>query len=377
MTGFVPQVAASSCAASKSYGYPDEAVFASMRRTATEATCALNLPIAQLQRQHPSAFLSVAYASARCHLQLLQDPLWFATLGAAHACQRSSNRQAVCDAEVHLSAAAKEGSAVAAEITNAATALGQGDPVLRLQAAALLGEAATKLQSIGEKLSSSDSKPPETARNGSAEHSEDDAHHIAAAAERAASALQLWHFRLMALPFSLSVVTLGARGAAPWRPQPCSGLSGVAATPVLQNPFGVDEMLLLQQHIQLAISFINTLAIRIPHELEHHQICCVRALQQAQQVLLQLDSSAATAASDTTPEAAAVPDAAALCSDASLGSAVPPCTSPLLARQDRSAALPVFPPRATPAATSKTLVAVLQCMPLNLGLVVLVMFFEN
>ncbi|CDJ67624.1 hypothetical protein, conserved [Eimeria necatrix] len=359
MTGSAPPLVASSHAASESCGWPDEASEASTRRTAAKAAWPRSYPFVQLERKHPLAFTSVAAASAKCHLQLLQDPLWFASLAAARAVHRSGGGRAVCGEEVHLSAAAKEGAAVAAEIATAAAALGQGDPVLRLQAAALLGEAAAQLQSIGEKLSSSDSEQPATARSGPLRPSED-AQCSAAAAERAASALQLWHFRLMALPFSLSIVTLGARGAAPWRPRPCSGLSGVAATPLMQPPFGADELLLLQQHIQLAISFINTLAIRIPHKLEHLQLRCMHTLQQAQQLLLQLDLSAAMPAPETASEAAEEPVGAALCPDASIADVLPHTSSLLLGTQDRGVALPVVPARATPAAMSKMLVAFLR-----------------
>ena len=281
------------------------------RRTAAARRAKTAAAALQLRRRHPAAFAAVAAAadSAGGHLQLLQDPLWLATLGAAHAWQQrgdsSSNRSTSSYREyLDLPAALEEGAAVAEAARAAAAAAGEDDPFVRLDAAVLVGEAAELLHAIGEASGASDgggAAAPAVAAAG--EHLPP----VAAATQGMAHALELWQLRLSALPFSLSLLTLAARGAAAWRPQPCSGLSGVAATPLLQIPAAGQELLLLLQQLAAAQQLLASMdAVALPQQMQHLRLRCMQALQQAQQLTAQLALPAATAAATATFAEAAV-----------------------------------------------------------------------
>ncbi|CDJ27783.1 uncharacterized protein EMH_0093790 [Eimeria mitis] len=286
------------------------------------ATCFARSSILQLQRQYPAAFAAIASAAASPgQLQLLQDPLWLTAMGAVHAWEHNTNIESRCNREAEkLSAAAEEGSTIAAAIRDAAKRVGEEDPLVRLHAAALLGEAAALLQSLGEGIAASSLHSSAAGQTSTSSASENN-QCLAAAAERAANALELWHLRLMALPVSVSLVSLGSRGATPWKPRPCSALSGVAAAPLLQLPTATDELLLLHQQVRMVLTFLASIDAGALEKAQPLHLRCMHALQQAEQLLLQLTLPAMTAkagaggapeaAAETTTEPAATAAAAA------------------------------------------------------------------
>ncbi|CDI74643.1 hypothetical protein, conserved [Eimeria praecox] len=279
------------------------------------AASAARSSILQIQRQYPAAFAAVAAAAAATgQLQLLQDPLWLAAMGAVHAWKHNTNSEVPCNAEArYASAAAEEGEAVAAAIREAAKEAGGGDPVVRLQVAATLREAAALLHSIGDALAASSQKisggKHESTIPGS-QHSEG-TQCLAAAAEQAANALELWHLRLMTLPISVSLVSLGSRGAAPWKPRPCVTFSGVAATPLLEHAAASNELLQLHQQVRLALRVLASLDVCSLENIQPLHIRCMHALQQAQQLALQLAPPAVATKAEETAAAEALTETAA------------------------------------------------------------------
>ncbi|CDJ50785.1 hypothetical protein, conserved [Eimeria brunetti] len=317
MRAVLPQAAAS-CAVDDSTvpgtgergGYATEAAAGAVGLNANcrAAACAARSSVIKLQRQHPAAFAAVAAAASSAgQLQLLQDPLWLAVMGTVHAWQHSTHVEAPSNAETaNLSAAAEEGFSVAAAIREAARVAKEGDPLVRLEAAVLLGEAAALLHSIGDALAASSQEQSAVGHestNLGSEHSQC----LASAAESAANALELMHLRLLALPVSVSIVSLGSRGAAPWKPRPCTALSGVAATPLVQLPGASDELLLLDKQICLARRFLASLDACGLEKIQPLHLRCMQALQQVQQLALQLalPGGVATAGQATTTEATA------------------------------------------------------------------------
>ncbi|CDJ59060.1 hypothetical protein, conserved [Eimeria maxima] len=293
------------------------------------AACAPRSSIGQLHRQYPAGFASVVAAVASTgQLQLLQDPLWLAAVGAAQAWQHSTNVKTPRTTEAaRMSAAAEEGSSVAEAIRDAALETGGEDPLLRLQLAVLLGEAAALLHSIGEALAASSLRKSVGGHKSTVLGSED-SQRMAVAAGRSAYELELWHIRLTALPVSVSVVSLGSREGVPWKPRPCGALSAVAAKPLLQQTAATDELLLLNQQVRLAIRFLTTLASCALEKIQPLHLRCMQALQQAQQLAFQLalPGEAVTAGmpAKAAPELAAAADTSTSCPDTCGDVGLPP-----------------------------------------------------
>ncbi|XP_026190497.1 uncharacterized protein LOC34620456 [Cyclospora cayetanensis] len=319
------------------------------------AAAAASQTISQLRRQHPAAFAAVAAACAggKADLRLLQDPLWLAALGigcvSRHVSQHSSSPESVPCVNVAWTADASEGEneeaedgAVAAACMAAAAVAGEQRPLLRLHAAALLGEAAALLHALGRALGSSlDAAPSEGAPCSAAaggrpapctasaavfagERAEAAA--LAAAAEDAGNGLDFWQLRMQVLPFSLSLLTLRAKGAAPWRAQPCSGLSGVHATQV-QQPLAAaaaaEDALLLQQQLQSALRLVAKVATFLPQHMHPIQLRCLQALQQAEQLTAFVALQGCMQTNKAVSSAAVATESEATLSDSRLPAAAP------------------------------------------------------
>ncbi|CDI80460.1 hypothetical protein, conserved [Eimeria acervulina] len=321
----------------------EESGAAGLNTSSRAASCAARSPILQLQREYPAAFAAVAAAAASTgKLRLLQDPLWLAAIDAVHAWRHSTNVEEPSSVEAaDLTAAAEEGGNVAEAIREAARAVGEEDPLVRLQAAVLLGEAAALLHSISEALTASSLQKSAVGYKSTVSGSEHNPH-LVAAADRAAHALELWHFRLMALPVSVSLLSLGSRGAAPWKPRPCSSLSGVAATPLLQRPAATDELLLLHQKVRWALGFLTSADACSVEKIQPLRLRCMQALQQAQQLALQLGLPAVAARAGAAGEAESAETGAPRAEAAAAAAAAADTAEVVLARQTcGGAALPL------------------------------------
>lgn len=270
--------------------------------------------------------------------QQQQQLAWMPTL-KQHP--HSSSVEARCTAEgAHLSAEAEQGSCVAAAIREVAREVGKEDPLLRLQAAALVGEAAALLHSIKDALVSLPVQKPVGGHRSTvlgSEHTQS----MAASAGRVANALEFWHFRLTTLPVSVSLVSLGSREGAPWKPRPFGALSGVSATPLLQLPAATYELLLMNQEIRLALRFLATVNAWALEKIQPLHLRCMQVLQQAQQVAMQLALQAMAAKAGTLEEASAeapAADTAGPCPDscgrASLPLPISSSTKPYYSRVD-------------------------------------------
>ncbi|KAL8273443.1 hypothetical protein Esti_002630 [Eimeria stiedai] len=279
-------------------------------------------------RQHPAAFAAVA-ATAADGLQLLKDPLWLATVEAAHACMQcsSSSSSRTCGGATEVLAGLGEGSAVAAAVRAAAAAAGDDSPLLRLQAALLVSQASELLHAVGASL---DCSAAGTGAAAAAETGAGPAAAAAAGARALAHALDLWQLRLAASSFSVSLLTAAAVGATAWRPRACSRVSGAAAGARLQQlPAASPEgLLLLLQQLHAATDFVASLA-HMHSQQQQLLLRCLWVLQQAQQLASQLVLPAsATAAAAAAPEATATASAAVASPEPSAAAAAELCVLP-------------------------------------------------
>ncbi|KAL8455432.1 hypothetical protein Emag_000739 [Eimeria magna] len=307
-------------------------------------------------RQHPAAFAAVA-ATAADGLQLLKDPLWLATLEAAHACVQRSSRSSssssssstTCEEGTEdVLAGLREGTAVAAAIRAAAAAAGDDSPLMRLQAALLVSQASELLHAVGASLdcSAASTGPATPAAAAAAEtaataktaatapatetvvavaaaaEATEAAAATAAGARALAHALDLWQLRLAASSFSLSLLTAAAVGATAWKPHACSTVSGAAAATMQQPSATWPEALpLLQKQLHAAADFVASLFNMHPQQqqqqLQQLQLRCLWVLQQAQQLASQLASPVAATAAAVAAAAAAEAKATASAAAAS------------------------------------------------------------